>query len=431
MGEYLTDIQRKQGQHHYFSFSMFNGVSVTFVAENLLILYALKLNVPDYIIGIMSSFIFMSAPFMLLSRPSIRHFGAAKTIAFAWIARYSFAMIFMAAPLIISHYSFYLGVVVLLICAFGFYASRNIGVVAWTPVLGEITTEKDKSNVLSKGFFAYTFSYLISLCLLRFLFEFQDSINTFRGIIAIGCIAGFWAAYTISKIHETDMPKISAGHSLKEAVLYIKSSRQIIILIAIQMIYFASIALIVPYSMLALKEGYFVQDYNAVTFVIIQMGGGVIVSIFGKKVLDNVNIKYVIVGLFSMFLIASAMWIFAPQYFQWWFCLIIFFILGIARIGGFMALAHYFLAVTPPEMRVGINLVLSVISYTVAGVAGAVVGGGILKYLESYGLHALDLYHYYFIIMLLISLIGFVLILCLERVNPIKTLIIARRIFIK
>jgi hypothetical protein len=431
MGECLTEIQRKRGQHHYFSFSMFNGVSVTFVAENLLILYALKLNVPDYIIGIMSSFIFMSAPFMLLSRPAIRHLGAAKTIAVAWVARYFFSMIFMAAPLIISYYSYSFGIIVLLICAFGFYASRNIGVVAWTPVLGEITTDKDKSNVLSRGFFAYTFSYFISLCLLRFLFEYQDSINTFRGVIAIGCVAGFWAAYTISRIQETDMPKISAGHSLKDAVLYIKSSREVIILIAIQMIYFASIALILPYSMLALKEGYFVKDYNAVTFVIIQMGGGVIVSIFGKKVLDSINIKYVIVGLFSMFLIASAMWILAPAYFQWWFCLIIFFILGVARIGGFMALAHYFLAVTPPEMRVGVNLVLSVISCTVAGITGAAVGGGILKCLESYGLHSLDLYHYYFIIMLSISLIGFVLILYLERINPIKTLIIARKIFIK
>ena len=146
--------------------------------------------------------------------------------------------------------------------------------------------------------------------------------------------------------------------------------------------------------------------------------------------MDKIGVKYIVIFLFSLFIVCSFLWLIAPASFQWWFCLIIFFSLGLARIGGFLTLAHYFLLITPPQKRVGITLIISVTSSTIAGIIGAVVGGGILRYLESFGLQSLNLYHYYFLIIFLFLLVGFIIILYLERINPLKPLKLARQIVV-
>ena len=116
----LTKNQQKKGQFLYLAFCMFNGTAITFVAENILILYSLKLNIPDYIIGIMSSFIFMSAPLMFLGRIFIRKYGAGSAISIAWIFRYSFTLLLLAAPALIAYFSLSFGIATILIGAFGF-----------------------------------------------------------------------------------------------------------------------------------------------------------------------------------------------------------------------------------------------------------------------------------------------------------------------
>ena len=47
-------------------FSNFNGFSVALLAESTLILYALKIGVPDYIVGVISSFLFLGMPFIFI-----------------------------------------------------------------------------------------------------------------------------------------------------------------------------------------------------------------------------------------------------------------------------------------------------------------------------------------------------------------------------
>ena len=157
MTERLSGQQRKKGQKFYIYFCIFNGIAITFVAENILILYSLKLNIPDYIIGISASFMFMSAPLMLLGRGLICKLGASKTISLAWVFRYTFALLFLIAPYLITKFSLGMGITAILVGAFGFYASKGIGIVAWTPMLGEITTKETRGKFISRVFLYIVF----------------------------------------------------------------------------------------------------------------------------------------------------------------------------------------------------------------------------------------------------------------------------------
>ena len=195
-------------------------------------------------------------------------------------------------------------------------------------------------------------------------FEFTDTLNTFRILICIGSMIGLMGAYAVFRIPETGGPKSSASVSIRKSFLYVVKYKPILNLILIQTIYFSVLALVVPFSMLALKAGYHIGDYDAISYIIIQMAGGIIISFILSKVLGRFSHKYIIVVLFTLLIFTSFMWVVAPLEFKWWFSFLIFFALGMARMGGFQTFADYFLAITPAENRVGANLLISIISST-------------------------------------------------------------------
>ena len=192
-------------------------------------------------------------------------------------------------------------------------------------------------------------------------------------------------------------------------------------LVWIQTIYFIGITLTVPYSMMALKEGYGVMDYKAVSFVLIQLTGAIVVSLICKKLIDKIGVKKVTLTLFSLMVIASGMWFAAPAGFNTLYTAIIFFFIGAAQMGGYLVLIMYFLDIIPAKNRVGSTLIVTIVSSLSAGIFGAVVGAGMLKLLEVYHLESLSLFRCFFGIVLLMLICGIFVILRLEKINIIKT----------
>jgi MFS family permease len=418
MSDILSEQQKKYGQRKHLLFAIFNGFSIALVAEGTMILYALKIGIPDYIIGVMSSFIFLGMPFIFLGKKIVEKIGVSKTVAAAWFLRSISTLIAAAAPVVIYYSSsLYLGFAFVLLGAFGFYVFRGIGSIGWTPILGEITSENDREKYSSKLFLYFNIAYFISILSLIVTLEFWDSIGTFQLVIVLGCVLGFFSAYNVFLVPESNTPKRSASVPLREAMNFIFKYPEGRKLIWIQTIYFIGVTLTVPYSMLALKEGYNIRDYKAMSFMLIQLIGGIVISLIFKKLIDQVGPKKLIIGLFFLMITASAMWIVAPAEFIPWYNAIIFFFIGIAQMGGFLALMMYFLNIIPSIKRVGSTLIITIVSSFSAGFFGAVIGAGMLKLLKSYHLESLNLFHWFFGIVLLMLICGIFIILRLEKNN--------------
>ncbi len=421
MNEFLTEKQKKYGQKKYMLFSTLNGFSVALLAESTLILYALKVGVPDYIVGIMSSFLFLGMPFIFIGKKMVGIIGVSKTVAASWFLRSVSTLMAVVAPVVIYYTSsFNLGILFILSGAFGFYAFRGVGCIGWTPMLGEITTEEDRGKYNSKLFLYFNIAYFICILGLVFIFDYWDSIETFQTVLVMGGVFGCLAAYNVFLVPESSTPKISASVSLIGAASYIMKYPEGRKLIWIQTIYFIGVTLTVPYSMLALKEGYGILDYEAMSFILIQLGGAIVISLICKKLIDKIGPQKILFGLFSLMVIASGMWVAAPKELSAWYTGVIFAFIGAAQMGGYLSLNIYFLNIIPSLKRVGSTLIITIISSFSAGIFGAVIGAGLLKVLTYFHFESLNLFQCFFGIVLLMLICGTFIILRLENVNIFK-----------
>jgi MFS family permease len=369
----------------------------------------------------MSSFFFIGTAFMLGGKLLMIKYGAAKTMSYTCFLKGLLPLLAAAAPFVMSYVSFNLGIAFVLAGAFGFQALRGMGVLAGLPIIGELTTEEDRGKYCSSIFFRFHSSYLMGLLLVALVLEYWDSLRAFQMIIYCGSIFCCIAAFIGNKIKETDTPRNSAKASLKDAVTFIIRYSKSRDLILTQTLYFVGVALIVPYSMIALKDIYQIKDGNAIVFVMVQILGGVVISLNAGRILNKLGSRNVFLILFFLLLFSCFMWYSAPVNFSWVYSLILFFIIGIGQVGGCLALNNHFLNIIPAEKRVGANLVVLSVSSVIGGVFGGFIGAGLLKFLENYYfLNGLAMYKAFFTIVLLLLLCVYLYVLRAGEVYVLK-----------
>ena len=421
MNAVLPEKDRRVGKKCFINFVVIDALTFVALADNVLILYALKLNIPDYIVGMMSSFFFIGTAFILGGKILMMKYGAVKTLTYTCFLKGIFPLLAAAAPFVIFNISFNLGIAFVLMGAFGYQALRGMGVLTGLPIIGELTSEKDRGKYCSSIFFRFHSSYLLGLVLVALVLEYWDSIKAFQIIIYCGSILCCVAAFIGNKIKETEMPRESAKTSLKESILFILKYSKSRDLILTQTLYFVAVALIVPYSMIAMKDIYQIKDGNAIIFVMIQILGGVVISFYAGRILNKIGPRNVFLLLFFLLLFGCFMWYNAPIGFSWIYSFVLFFIVGIGQVGGCLALNNHFLNIIPAEKRVGANLVILSVSSVIGGIFGGFVGAGLLKFLEvNYYLSGLEMYKTFFSIVLLFLLCGYLYIMKAEEVYILK-----------
>jgi hypothetical protein len=429
--EVLTDEQKRYGKLSYLNFCMYNGFSVALIAESTLILYSLKFGVPDYIVGIMASFVFLGIPFLILGKKFVINFGTSGTVSKAWFFRNLCGILTIFAPIVSYYTSLEYGIAVIIIGAFGFYSFRGVGMIAFLPLVGEITDKDDLGDFNGRAFFRYNMGYFLSILALVVLFHYYDSLFTFQIVIAVGGIFGIIASFHVKKVPETSMPRKSASVSIRDSLIFVFKYPALRKLIYGQTIYFIGLALILPYSMLALKESYHLSDFKAFEFVLAQFLGAMLISHISKKLIKVIGSRNLLVLLFLFQVIIGGLWLLSPLRFNWIYCGFIFLFLGMVQFGGYLALSHYFLAITPPESRIGSTMIISAVSSILAGLCGAVIGGGLLRLLERLNFHSLDKFHYYFSVIIIITVIGYLAVLKLERINLLHSVIKTYKLVVK
>lgn len=413
----ISEAGRKAAQKIYLTFSSFNGISIALVADSMVILYAVQLGVPPSSIGAMGSFIFLSMPFMLIGKYLTSRFGAPKTASFAWGLRSLFPLLLIPLPFLMAKLSFSLGVAVLLTIMFAFWASRSTGMIVMSPIVGEITDNSDRQHFNSMNFALYCSFHLATTLLAIIALYFMRSTLTFQILIALGCLAGFCSSYCCSKFPESENARKSAASPVFCAFSRLWNDHKLRKLIAAWATGWGAAAFIVPFSMLALKKGYGIPDFQAMIFALIQMGGSAVFTSAAGRISARTGARSMIIFCFSMYLLVCLMWAFAPDFFSPVYTAVIFFLAGGSFMAAELAILYYFLNVVPKENMVADNLIGNMIAGTSAGLAGTFAGAGILKLLEIHSLDMLSLFRNYFSVIFVILLCLMTFILKLEKIS--------------
>ena len=260
----LSQGRQAAGRLNYNLFNVVNGFSYMCLGETIIILFALRLSCPDYIIAALSSFIYLGHIAMPLGKYLSSKTGGAKSVSIFWVMR-NIAAIGVACAYFLRHNNT-AAITLITLGTLLFYACRSAGTVVLQPLVGEITTPENRGKFISSSGFFFDFARLIALGAILLVFKFSSSLVTLTAIIAVGSVFGFTSAYFLSRIDESEAIRVSArlsvtGEFKKLFTMKIRY-RQLIA----NYLGSCAIAMIVPVSVLILKEGYGISDNGALIF---------------------------------------------------------------------------------------------------------------------------------------------------------------------
>lgn len=416
--EGLSYTERGRGWRRFMVFAMFNGFSFSLLGDNVLVLYALKAGVSVPMTAALGSFVYLAMPFLLFGKWIMCRFGASKTLSTAWIVRNMFGLLMAAAPLAVIFSDGPQWTRWLIIGgALGFYACRAIGVVAFQPLMGEITRANDRGRFLGGIGMCTNGAILAAMALFAAVIHLVPRLPAFQGLVVLGCVAGLVSAFIIITVPETDEPKRSANVPLLKSLKIMWNEPILRKMLYGNVAILSLTTLVVPVSTMALKRGYDVSEFTAVAFVFVQILGGLFISYVCGVIGDRIGPRPVVVISGVGLLVCALLWIVAPPVFFLVHVLALFIFLGFAKAAVQLEITHYFLAATKEEHRVGVGMLTQIISGACAGLAGSVVAGTLLKTLELWRFDPLTIYRLYFLI---IGVIGLPLLWAVVRMEPVR-----------
>jgi len=175
--------------------------------------------------------------------------------------------------------------------------------------------------------------------------------------------------------------------------------------------------LVIPFSIILVKNGYGISDYAALMFSLLILMGGVSAALINSAISDRVGPRPLMLIYEAGFFLVTGYWALAPANFSPIPVGIMFFLAGFCKTGFNVGISHYFLSIADVQDRVGTSMFGRMFSGAAAGLAGSVVGGGLLTVLRGQDLSGLPLYRSYFMVIFLLLVPLFFSIFRLERLK--------------
>ncbi len=382
----LTDEQRHRSQFNYNCFCLINGASYMCLGETVIVLFAVRLNMTNTVISLIGAMLFLGYLLLPLGVKRTAQVGAAQCQSDFWICRNISALLVAASMLVNLASPFWAGIT-LLTGALGFYGFRAAGNVMTQPLIGDISTPEERSELINKSMAYFYLTGTFAMLIISIILHFFDNLYVLVGIIVAGAMMGVTSTKFIRNIMETDAIRRSAGEPFFSGLKYVVRSSGIRRLISAWFAANLFNLLIVPMSILALKRGCGISDTYAILFSLSQFAFMIFASRLGIPLTKSIGPRKIIILGFLLYVPAAVFWIVLPStdafiLWQWLFVVIPFLLQGAATILLTNALIHYFLMVVPKEKQVNATLLANLITGVAAGIAGMGIAYGLMAFAE-------------------------------------------------
>jgi hypothetical protein len=399
---HLSRREIQQGQRVFQRYITINGFTIAFLMNDLLILYGIRNGLSDPQLAVLASFMHLTMPFMFIGKKLIPRYGLAKMWSTAWFLRYLSGSILILAPFVGRVAPQWAVSFTVLAAVFGFSLLRSIGLTANSPMLGEITTSRDRGRFISGNWMRAQASNLFSMVLVIIIMRYSSELWVYQILIGVGCLVGFYGSSLLAQLPETSAPSLSAQKPILESLIvsFLRPRyRRTMIAWAAG---FSIFVLVVPFSIILIKNGYGISDHTALMFSLLMLVGGVVAALISSVISDRVGPRPLILIYAAGFFVVTGYWALAPAGFHPVVAGLVFFLQGFCKTGINVGTSHYFLSMADVQDRVGTSMFGRMFSGAAAGIAGSVVGGGILTILRGQDLSGLPLYRSYFLVVLVL-----------------------------
>jgi len=356
----------------YNFFNVFNALSWSFLAGNIVTLFAMKLNASAAYIGLINALLYMSLFFLPVGKLLTKRFSIIKIFSAAWIVRAIGMLPLIFIPFFVSLGRIDTAKNLLLLGVSLFHIFRGVGMVGNNPILSNLATGPDRGSYMTQiqiinsavGMFC---GFFIALVLGR-----DPPIYLYALIIMIGIVCGVFSGILMRKIPEPpaseDEKHAKLSDVVKEAFINDSLRRFLIIFFMLALVSGVSRTFIVVYS-----QRVFMQTDGMISLYSVFGGLGIlIIGLLIKFLVDRIGAKPIFIICTIIGLVGMLPIIFIPARFEnfsttLFFLASLFFILNFGLLGAEGLAQVYFLGLVPKSMM----LDMSIIYFFVLGIAGA------------------------------------------------------------
>ncbi|MFA6930602.1 MAG: MFS transporter [Lentisphaeria bacterium] len=404
----LSEKQQQRSCLFYNRFNLLNGLSYMCLGETVIILLAVKLGSPDYVISTLGSMMYFGFILLPLGRIIAARVGAAQSQSFFWIARNLAAMLVALAVPVAMWWSLPWAILLLLFGAFLFYGFRAAGAVMTYALIGNITSNHTRGSFLASNTAYFYLASFVALLGISLVLSFSENAWVLMLVIFTGSIFGFFSTHFIRQIDESAILRQSARKPfLSEFYALIRTSSLRQQILSGFIINFSFI-MIMSVSMLTLKRGYGVSDRQALIASLLQFSGSILFSNSVAKLARWIGPRRVMLAAYIAFCGICCLWIVCPAKLSWIYVGMIFFLIGAAYVAQINSILHYFLQTIPEARRIVASMIISVSTGVGSGIAGMLMSGVLLIAAGHWQGEAADLerYRWYFVVTTILLLPG-------------------------
>ena len=248
------------------------------------------------------------------------------------------------------------------------------------PLIGEISDADNRSGFLAQStamFFASNVGTLVAVSL---LLKLCSSAWMLAGIILFGALCGLGSSWLPGQIDETEALRDSARRPLLPDLRFTLRSDSLRRQIAAGFADNLAIIMTVPMSMLALKQGYGIDDMTAMLYALVQFASSAVMSPLTARITEKFGPRKLLIWSCEVLLLVGVFWWFAPTEFHPVCCALPFILGGASSVAVINATIHYFLQNVELSRRVPVSIFVSLPTGAGAGLAGTMICALLLRF---------------------------------------------------
>jgi MFS family permease len=377
----LTLAERRRGKKYYYSYAFFNSLSYAVLAEAVVILLVLRLGGGAVWVGAIGALAYATLPFMLLGHRLVPRLGVTGNAGLAWAVRSACAAAMIAAPWAATRLGGGAGLWFLFAGAFGFFTARAVGMISFTGIVTELTTERDKGELIATTFKLFQGGGLVMTALIALFLGGEAPLWRYQLFFAAGLVTGMAAAVSLWCIPESGAFRRTEPFDLRREWKWLTGTAGrrwfFAMMVAIPITQGVSRMFIV----LVAKQGYGLPDQQVVLFLLVAIVGGGAASYTYGFFMDKLGSRPLLVLTTIADFGATGTIVLLPQALNPALLGGLFFVNGYVHIAFLAALQHYFISITDREHQ----LPQGILTQSVGGLAG-----GLALYAGGVGLAAIE-----------------------------------------
>jgi len=369
----LTFKQRARGKRFYYLFAFFNAFAWASLAEGVVILMLLRMGATEAWVGLVAALQYVTLPVMVLGYATVPRLGVTGTAALFWAIRS-----FSAALMILAPWAQRLGgnasLWFMFFGSLGFMLGRAGGLMAFTGIVTELTTERDRGELISNSLKIAQFgSILMTLSMAVFLGS-AAPLYRYQILLAFGVVCGLAASGALWKVPEAGIFKNPLPFKLWEEFKWSFATKGRRWFLAMMLGIPVTQGVTYAFGILVAKQGYGLTDQNVVLFVLAATFGGIVASYTYSHFLDQLGSRPLLVLTSFLDLAGVGLVILLPRQFIAPLIGTLFFINGYVQIAFNAAVQHYFISISNRAHQLAQGIITRGLGGIVGGLALGTAG---------------------------------------------------------